>query len=153
MQQFIRRNALLATGLNIVINAVIPAAIMWNDTAVHGLDAAPNLFTLLLPAVGISAFATTIATFATVPGRPVGQHWLPTAMLNGLGIALLFAVPVAVALLLTQSAGLGHFLLTKSTALVLSSLVGGIVGALASFVAVRRAAKFYHLPLDSSASA
>ncbi|RZK12007.1 MAG: hypothetical protein EOO56_28480, partial [Hymenobacter sp.] len=105
MQQFIRRNALLATGLNIIINAVIPAAIMWNDTAVHGLGATPNLFTLLLPAVGISAFATTIATFATMPHRPAGQRWLPAALATGLGIALLFAVPVAGALLLAQAAG------------------------------------------------
>lgn len=150
MQQFIRRNALLATGLNLVINAVIPAAIMWNDAAVNGLDAAPNLFTLLLPAVGISALATTIATFATIPGRPASRSWLPAAVLNGVVISLLFAAPVAVALLAARAAGLGHFVLVKPTALALSSLVGGATGALSSFVAVRRAARFFHLPLGAA---
>jgi hypothetical protein len=153
MQQFIRRNALLATGLNVVINAVIPAAIMWNDPAVNGLTAAPNLFTLLLPAVFISALATTIATFATLPGRLAGRGWLPAALLHGVGIALLFAGPVAGLLLAARAAGLGHFVLAKPMALVLSALVGGATGALSSFVAVRRAATFFHLPLSAATPA
>lgn len=150
MQQFIRRNACTAALLNLVINAVIPAGILWPVASIGLRGGPPNWFTVLLPAVGISALATTIATFATLPGRPAGQSWLLAAVSNGLGIGLLFGLPVAIVLLAAKSFGSANWLVSKPAALGVSALVGATVGALASWVAVRRAASFFHLPLHAA---
>lgn len=150
MQQFIRRNARTAALLNLVINTVIPAGILWPVATIGLRGGPPNWFTVLLPAVGISALATTIATFATLPGKPANQSWLPAAVLSGLRIALLFGLPVALGLLAAKALTASNLEVTKTTALVVSALTGAAVGALASWVAVRRAASFFHLPLRAA---
>lgn len=150
MQQFIRRNARTAALLNLVINTVIPAGILWPVASVGLRGGPPNWFTVLLPAVGISALATTIATFATLPGKPANQSWLLAALLNGLRLALLFGLPVALGLLLVKALTTTNLEVDKITALVVSALTGAAVGALASWAAVRRAASFFHLPLRAA---
>jgi hypothetical protein len=153
LQDFRYRNARTATLANLVINAVIPFVILLPVSAINVKGGAPNLFTLLLPAVFISALATTIATFATLPGRPTSKSWLPTAVLNGVGIGLLFAVPVLAALLVVQSLTAGNPSIVKGTALVLSAATGSLVGFLASFVALRRALKLFPSTLSDAAAA
>ena len=144
MHDFRRRNARTAALANLAINAVIPFFILLPVAAVNAKGGAPNLYTLLLPAVFISALATTIATFATLPGRPAGRGWLPAAVLNGVGIGLLFAGPVLSGLLLAQTFIAGKLLIAKPVALALSAATGALVGYLASFVALRRALKLHH---------
>ncbi|QDA62361.1 hypothetical protein [Hymenobacter jejuensis] len=153
MQAFRKRNARTATLANLVINAVIPFFILLPVSAINVKGGAPNLLTLLLPAVFISALATTIATFATLPGRPSGLGWLPAAVLNGVGIGLLFAVPVLVALLVMQFLISDNHLISKPIALLMSAITGAGVGYLASFVALRRALKLHNSSLNDAASA
>ncbi len=145
------RNARTAALANLVINAVIPFFILLPATAVSVKGAAPNLLTLLLPTVFISALATTIVTFATLPGR-AQRGWVPAAILNGVGIGLLFAGPVAAAALLIQALVPGQPTLGKPVALALSALLGAAVGALSSLVAVRRASSFFKLPSTVTAA-
>jgi hypothetical protein len=151
MQAFRKRNARTATLANLGINAVIPFFILLPVSAVNVKGGAPNLLTLLLPAVFISALATTIATFATLPGRPAGRPWLPAAVLNGVGIGLLFAVPVLAGLLPVQAMAADKMTIAKPVALLLSAVTGAAIGCLASFVALRRALKLgYSSPTDAA---
>lgn len=152
MQVFRKRNARTAALANLAINAVIPFFILLPVSAVNVKGGAPNLFTLLLPAVFISALATTIATFATLPGRAAGRSWLPAAVGHGAGIGLLFAGPVLAGLLLAQAFIAGKPLIAKPVALALSAATGALVGYLASFVALRRALKLHHPPTPSDAA-
>lgn len=151
MQAFRKRNARTASLANLVINAVIPFFILLPATAVNVKGAAPNLLTLLLPTVFISALATTIVTFGTLPGR-AGRGWVPAAILNGVGVALLFAVPVAAGLFLIQALVPGQPVLGKPVALAMSALLGAAVGALSSLVALRRASSYFKIPLTASAN-
>jgi hypothetical protein len=152
MQDFRRRNARTATLANLAINAVIPFFILLPVAGVKVQGEAPNLLTLLLPAVFISALATTIATFATLPSRPVGAGWLPAALLNGVGIGLLFAVPVLAGLLLVQGLLPSGAVIGKPVALLLSALTGALVGYLSSFVALKRALKSHPSSLNAASA-
>lgn len=143
MQQFMRRNSRTATLANLVINAVVPFLILLPATTVSVKGGAPNLFSVLLPSVFISALATTLVTFATLPGRAAGAGWLPAALRSGLGIGLLLAGPVLLALGLLRLLAPGNPLLAKELAIGLSAVVGAAAAYLASRLAVRRAMRWH----------
>ncbi len=102
----------------------------------------------MLPAVLISVFATTMATFVTMtkqrvaqklqPALATGTTWLPTAILTSVVLAVLFAGVAFLLIALIQSLS-GNGQLAKPTALALSGVVGALAALITSFIAVRRA--------------
>ena len=148
MKQFIQRNALIATVLNLVINIVAPAIIFRTDAVFNFKGESPTLVDLLVPTVLISVFATTLATFVTMTKQRMGQKLQPVLApaTNWIGTAVLTSVILAVGstglfiLLMTGLHALfGNFYLSKWVALGLSGVVGALVALLTSFVAVQRA--------------
>ncbi|HEX8506537.1 MAG TPA: hypothetical protein VF630_14315 [Hymenobacter sp.] len=150
MQNFIRANALKATAANLVVNAAIPALLLRSEPFVNLKGATPNLLSVLLPAVFMSALVTTLITFGTMtaarkrgrlaPALPPGASWLPRALLEGVGIGLLFAVPV-LAVVLGVQAQSANGPISTGTMVVASAVLGAAVGLGSSVVAAKRAAK------------
>ena len=94
MKQFIQRNALIATVLNLVINIVAPGIIFRNDASFNFKGDSPTLVDLLVPAVLISVFVTILAIFITMTKQrmdPKLQPFLAPAI-RWVGTALLTAV-------------------------------------------------------------
>lgn len=148
MKKFTQRNAVTATLLNLIINIVAPFIIFYRYESINLKGDNPNVMDLLLPAVVISVFATTMATFVTMTKQRVAQKlhpvlatdtaWLPTAFVTSLVLALLFAGVAFLLIVLIQSVA-GNGQLPKPAALALSGVVGAFVALLTSFIAVRRA--------------
>lgn len=148
MKKFTQRNAITATLLNLIINTVAPFIIFYQYESINLKGDNPNVMDLLLPAVVISVFATTMATFVTMTRQRVAHKlhpvlatdttWLPTAFLTAIVLALLFAGVAFLLITLIQSVA-GNGQLPKPAALALSGVVGALVALLTSFIAVRRA--------------
>lgn len=150
MKEFIKSNAIKSVVANLFINTLIPYLILLSDAVVNVKGAAPNLISVLVPGVFMPAFITTLITFGVMTSkRKSGQllpvliapvNWLPTALLTGVGIGLLFTVPALLLILLVQSL-LGDGQIPKLTVILVSAIIGALTGLLASFIAVNRAAK------------
>lgn len=148
MKQFVQRNAITATVLNLIINIVAPAIIFRNDAFINFKGESPTLIDLMVPTVLISVFATTLATFVTMTKQRMAQklqpvlapatNWVGTAVLTSVILAITFAglFMLLVTGLLTRY---GNFQLSKWAALGLSGVVGALVAFITSFIAVRRA--------------
>ena len=148
MKQFIQRNALTATVLNLIINIVAPSIIFRTDAFFSFKGESPTLVDLLVPTVLISVFATTLATFVTMTKQRMAQklqpvlapatRWIGTAVLTSVIVAVAFA-----GLFMLLMTGLhtlsGNFHLSKWVALGLSGVVGALVAFITSFIAVQRA--------------
>ena len=148
MKQFIQRNALTATVLNLIINIVAPSIIFRNDAFFNFKGESPTLVDLLVPTVLISVFATTLATFMTMTKQRMAQKLQPVLApsTNWVGTAVLTAIILAVGftglfvLLMTGLHSLfDNFYLSKWVALGLSGVVGALVALITSFLAVQRA--------------
>ena len=98
MKQFVPRNALTATVLNLVINIVAPGIIFRNDASFNFKGDSPILVDLLVPTALISVFATILATFITMTKQRMTQKLQPVLnpATNWVGTALLTAVILAV---------------------------------------------------------
>ncbi|HEX8330517.1 MAG TPA: hypothetical protein VF629_23505 [Hymenobacter sp.] len=150
MQHFIRDNARKSTFGNLVVNTVVPYALLLGSPLVNLKGATPNLVSVLVPGVFMSALMTTIITFGVMtaqrkagtlaPALPAGTPWFPKALLTGIGIGLLFAVPV-LAILLGLQASSENTQLARGLVVGISTVVGGVTGLLSSLVAAKRAAK------------
>lgn len=148
MKQFVQRNAITATVLNLIINIVAPSIIFRNDAFINFKGESPTLIDLMVPTVLISVLATTLATFVTMTKQRMAQKLQPVLApaTNWVGTAVLTSVILAVAftglftLLMTGLHTLsGNFQLSKWAALGLSGVVGALVAFITSFIAVRRA--------------
>ncbi|WP_018618616.1 hypothetical protein [Spirosoma luteum] len=148
MKEFIQRNALTATVLNLIINIVAPSVIFRNDAFFNFKGESPTLVDLLVPTVLISVFATTLATFVTMTKLRVAQKlqpvlapatsWVGTAVLTSVILAVAFA-GVFILLMTGLHSLFSEFQLSKWVALGLSGAVGAMVALVASFIAVHRA--------------
>jgi hypothetical protein len=150
MNQFMRANALKSTVGNLVANTVIPTLLLRTEPFVRLKGLAPNLLSVLLPAVFASALMTTLITFGTMTAaRKSGQlavalppetKWFAEALRQGVYLGLLFAVPT-LALLLGAQALLDNRVFSCRSIIVASAVVGTSVGLHVSVLATRRAAQ------------
>ncbi len=150
MKAFIKDNAIKSTVANVVINAIIPYVILLSDSVVNVKGPTPNLLSILVPGVFMSGLMTTLITYGVMTGqRKSGRlepaldattGWLPTALLNGIGIGLLFALPALLLILAVQSM-MNTGQISKVPVIMLSAVVGALTGLLSSFVAVNRAVR------------
>lgn len=155
MKAFIKDNALKSTIANGIINTIIPFLVLLADQVVNVKGATPNLVSVLVPGVFMSALMTTLITFGVMtskrksgrlePTLAPSTSWLSTALLNGIAIGLLFALP---ALLLIKGVEIviANEPLPKVPVIVASALIGAITGFCSSFVAVQRAIKVESTP-------
>ncbi|HEX8424778.1 hypothetical protein [Hymenobacter sp.] len=150
MSKFIFDNALKSTFGNVVVNTVIPFLLLLSAPFVNLEGPTPNLVSVLVPGVFMSALVTTIITFGVMtaqrkagtlaPALPADTRWFPKALVTGIGIGLLFALPVLVIILVLQGTR-ENVELPKLTVIAASTVVGGLTGLLSSIVASKRAAK------------
>lgn len=150
MHHFIRDNARKSTIGNLVVNTVIPFALLLGSPLVNLKGPTPNLVSVLVPGVFMSALMTTIITFgvmtsqrkagALAPALPANTRWFPKALLTGVGIGLLFAVPVLAVLLAVQASS-ENTQFARGLVVGISTVVGGTTGLLSSLVATKRAAR------------
>lgn len=155
MNQFLWANALKSLVGNLVANTVIPALLLRTEPFVPLTGPAPNLLSVLLPAVFASALMTTLITFGTMtaarksgqlaPTLPSETKWLAPAVWEGVRLGLLFAVPAGV-LLLGAQALLDNRGFSCRSMLVASAVVGTSVGLWASVLATQRAARLGGAP-------
>jgi hypothetical protein len=150
MKNLIRENARKSIIGNVVVNTVIPFALLLSDPLVNLKGATPNLLSVLVPGVFMSALMTTIITFGVMaaqrkagllaPALPADTRWFPKALAEGIGIGLLFAVP-ALLIILGLQATQDNAEIPKLTVIGISAAVGALTGLLSSLVASKRAAK------------
>lgn len=150
MKQFIRANALKSTIGNLVANTVIPGALLLGSPLVNLKGPTPNLLSVLVPGVFMSALVTTIITFGVMtaqrkagvlaPALPPATRWFAGALGEGVSIGLLFAVPALLVVLSVQLAA-ANVQLGRGVTVGVSAVVGAAVGLFSSLVASRRAAK------------
>ena len=153
MQNFLRDNARKSTIGNLVANTVIPFALLLSSPLVNLKGPTPNLVSVLVPGVFMSALVTTVVTFgvmtaqrkagALAPALPAGISWFPRSLLTGVGIGLLFAVPVLAGLLAWQASS-ENMQFARGTVVGLSAVVGAATGLFSSLVATKYAAKLGH---------
>ena len=150
MKAFIKDNALKSTIGNLIANTVIPYLILLSDSVVNVKGATPNLVSVLVPGVFMSALLTTLITYGVMtsqrkrgqlaPSLAASTGWFPTALLNGIGIGLVFAIPSLLLIMAMQSV-MDNGQIPKLTAVGLAAVVGALTGFLSSFVAVNRAVR------------
>lgn len=150
MNTFIKENAIKSIIANLIINTIIPSLLLLRNSFVNIKGEAPNLVSVLVPGVFMSAFMTTIITYGVMTSqRKRGQleptlepstGWFPTAFLNGIAIGVLFALP-SLLLLKTVELVVADEPLPKLQVILLSAFIGALTGFIASFVAVKRAIK------------
>ena len=150
MHHFIRDNARKSTIGNLVANTVIPFALLLGSPLVNLKGPTPNLVSVLVPGVFMSALVTTVVTFGVMtaqrkagvlaPALPPATPWFPKSLLTGVGIGLLFAVPVLAVLLAWQAAA-DNTQFAKGVVVGISAVVGALTGLFSSLVATGRAAK------------
>ncbi len=150
MKEFTKDNAIKSTIGNLVINALMPFLLLLSDPVVNVKGATPNLISVLVPGVFMSALVTTIITYGVMtsqrkrgelaPALDTSVGWFPTALFNGIGIGLLFAIPALLLLMAVQSV-MGEGQLPKAPMIAVSSIIGALTGLFSSLVAVNRAVK------------
>ncbi len=148
MKEFTKDNAIKSTIGNLVVNALIPFLLLFSDPVVNVKGATPNLISVLVPGVFMSALLTTIITYGVMtsqrkrgqlaPALDTSAGWFPAALLNGIGIGLIFAIPALLLLLVVQSMT-GDGQLPRLTVLIVSSSSGALTGLFSSLMAVNRA--------------
>ncbi|GAB2533753.1 hypothetical protein [Spirosoma aerophilum] len=148
MKAFIKDNALKSTLANLIIGAVIPSLVLRSHSVVHIQGSTPNLLSVLLPGVFMAAFMTTIITFGVMtsqrktgkltPGLRPSTGWILVALLNGIVIGLLFALPALLIIKIVERV-VADTSLPKLSVILLSALISALTGFLSSFVAVKRA--------------
>ncbi|MFD1470060.1 hypothetical protein ACFQ48_17660 [Hymenobacter caeli] len=150
MKQFIRANALKSTIGNLVANTVIPGALLLGSPLVNLKGPTPNLLSVLVPGVFMSALITTLVTFGVMtaqrkaglllPPLPPATRWFARALGEGVGIGLLFAVPALISILAVQFSA-ENAQLSRGLVVGIAAVVGAAVGFFSSLVASRRAAR------------
>lgn len=148
MRAFLKDNAIKSTIGNLVINTLFPFLILLSDSVVNVKGPTPNLISILVPGVFMSALVTTLITYGVMtsqrkkgqlaPAIDASTGWFPTALLNGIGIGLLFAVPVLLLIMAVQSV-IANEPIPKLTVIGLSALIGALTGLISSVVAANRA--------------
>lgn len=148
MKAFVKDNALKSTLANLIINTLIPFLVLLTEPVVNVKGATPNLVSVLVPGVFMSALMTTLITFGVMtsqrksgkltPGLAPSTTWVPTALLNGISIGLIFALP-AFLLIKGVEIGLVNEPIPKVPIIIASALIGALTGFVSSFVAVKRA--------------
>lgn len=150
MKAFIKDNAIKSTIANLVVNTVFPFLILLSDSFVNVKEPTPNLISILVPGVFMSALMTTIITYGVMtsqrkkgqlaPALNAATGWFPSALLNGIGIGLLFAVPTLLLIMAVQSV-MKNEPIPKLNVIILSAIIGALTGLFSSFVAANRAVK------------
>ena len=150
MKAFLKDNAIKSTIANLIINTLFPYLILLSDSVVNVKGPTPNLLSVLVPGIFMSALMTTLITYGTMTSqRKSGQltptldattGWFATALLNGIGIGLLFAIPSLLLIIAVQSV-LENEPIPKLTVIILSAIIGMLTGLFSSFVAANRAVK------------
>lgn len=155
MKAFIKDNAIKSTLANLIIGTVIPSLILLSESVVQVKGPTPNLLSVLVPGVFMAALMTTIITYGVMTSqRKSGKltptltpttSWIVPALLNGIGVGLLFALP---ALLIIKAVEMiaADAPLPKLTVILISALISALTGLLSSFVAVKRARKLESTP-------
>lgn len=148
MKEFIKGNAIKSTIGNLVINTLVPFVLLLSNSTVNVKGLTPNLISVLVPGVFMSALVTTLITYGVMTSqRKQGQlappldastGWFPTAFLNGIGIGLLFAIPTLLLVIAVQST-LANEPIPKLPVIVVSAVIGMLTGLFSSFVAANRA--------------
>lgn len=156
MKAFIIDNARKSTIANLIINTIVPFLVLLGDPFVNVKGTTPNLVSVLVPDVFMSALMTTLITFGVMTSQrksgrlaPALTHstdWFPKALLNGMAIGLLFALP-AFLLIKVVEIVVANEPLPKVLVIIISALVGALTGFFSSFVAVKRAIKLKSAPL------
>ena len=129
---------------------MFPYLILLSDSVVNVKGPTPNLMSVLVPGVFMSALMTTIITYGVMtsqrkrglltPALAASVGWFPTALLNGIGIGLLFAGSALLVIMGVQSV-MENEPIPKLTVIIVSALIGALTGLFSSFVAVNRAVK------------
>ncbi|GAB3224681.1 hypothetical protein [Spirosoma arcticum] len=150
MKAFLKDNAIKSTIGNLVINTLFPFLILLSDSVVNVKGPRPNLISILVPGVFMSALMTTIITYGVMtsqrkkgqltPSLSAATGWFPTALLNGIGIGLLFAVPTLLLIMAVQSM-MENQPIPKLTVIIVSAIIGALTGLFSSLVAANRAIK------------
>ena len=150
MKTFIKDNAIKSTIGNLVINTLFPFLILLSNSFVNVKGPTPNLISILVPGVFMSALMTTIITYGVMtnqrkkgqlaPALDAATGWFPTALLNGIGIGLLFAIPVLLLIMAVQSV-MENRPIPKLNVIILSAIIGTLTGLFSSFVAANRAVR------------
>lgn len=148
MNAIIRANALKSMVGSLVPNVGMTWLALRNAPLVMLVGPTPNLLSVVLPAVVMSALVTTLLTFSAIvaarkrgqlsPALPAAAPWLPKAVLVGFGISGLAAVPVAT-LLWGLQAPLATAQASRLTLVLMASAIGMVVALLAALLAARRA--------------
>ena len=147
MHTLVRANALKSTLSSLVPNVGMTWLALRSAPLVALAGPTPNLLSVLLPAVGMSAFVTTLLTFSALtaarkrgqlrPALPATAPWLLPAVLVGLGLGGLFT-GLAVALVLGLRAPLAAAQPSRLAVVLGVAAIGMVVALLASLLAARR---------------
>lgn len=150
MKAFIKDNAIKSVIGNLVINTLMPVLILLSDSFVNVKGPTPNLVSVLVPGMFMSALMTTIITYGTmtsqrksgqlVPALSASVRWFPRCLPTAIGIGLLFAA-ITLVLILAVQLVVENQPIPKLTVIILSALLGAAVGYFSSLVAVNRAVK------------
>ncbi len=150
MKAFLKDNAIKSIIANLIINTLFPYLILLSDSVVNVKGATPNLISILVPGIFMSALMTTIITYGVMtsqrksgqlaPSLSAATGWFSTALLTGIGIGLLFAVPSLLLIMAVQSV-MENVPIPKLTVIGLSAIIGALTGLFSSFVAANRAVK------------
>jgi hypothetical protein len=150
MEKFIKSNAKESFFINLVMNTLLPALVLWNAKEVYLKEGDPILLPNLLGPVFLSAFLTTIGTFfwATKKRKsgeidlPINLNtsWLPTALVTGFVIGLGLGL-LAFMVLTFLKMNMGNIAIPKITVQIMTVIIGTLTGYATSFMAANRAAK------------
>ncbi len=159
MKAFVKDNALKSTVANLIINTVFPYLILLSNSIVNVKGSTPNLLSILVPGVFMSALMTTLITYGVMtsqrksgqlaPALSASTGWFSTAFLNGIGIGLLFAVPTLLVILAAQSV-MENESIPKLMVIMVSAVVGALTGLFSSFMAVNRAVRLGAKPYQQA---
>jgi hypothetical protein len=150
MEKFIKSNAKESFIINLVMNTLLPALVLWNSKEVYLKEGDPILLPNLLGPVFLSAFLTTLGTFfwATKKRKsgeidlPINPNtsWLPTALVTGFVIGLGLGL-VAFMVLTFLQMNMDNIAIPKITVQIMTVIIGTLTGYATSFMAANRAAQ------------
>ncbi len=149
MKDFIKKNAVGASIVNLVMNTAVPSLILLNEKVVFLKEGEPNMMSNVIGPVVVSAFLTTIGTFflLTIKRKsgevdlPINRKtkWFPKALITAIVMALCFGV-IAFFVLTFIKNGMDNIEIPKMTVIIISAIVGTLTGLPTSFIAAKRAA-------------
>ncbi len=148
MEDFIKKNAVGSTIVNLVMNTLVPSLILWNEKFVFLKEGEPSMMSNVIGPVFMSALLTTIGTFflLTIKRRsgevnlPIKAttKWFPTALLTGIIIGFGFGVLAFIVMTFIQNS-MDNIEIPKITVIIISVIIGTITGVITSFIAPKRA--------------